>query len=95
MSQPVVTPPPGAVVFLVAAMGPGDEGTARDGFQDPAGATRSAAFRSSGDGLTCVVGVGPDLRDRRVDGPRPRERSSYRSAGTLRRAAEASHSRLP
>ncbi|MEU6879622.1 Dyp-type peroxidase [Streptomyces sp. NPDC046712] len=72
-TQPVVVPPPRAAVFLVAVLTPGREAEVRDTLADLAGLTRSVAFRSPDDALTCVAGIGSDGWDRLVGGPRPRE----------------------
>lgn len=71
--QPVLAPPAKAAVFLVATIAPGGEAAVRAGLQDLAGLTRSVAFRSPDDVLTCVVGLGSDGWDRLVGGPRPRD----------------------
>lgn len=71
--QPVVTPPAGAAVFLVATVAPGGEGAVREALADLAGLTRSVAFRCPDDELTCVAGISSPGWDRLVAGPRPRE----------------------
>lgn len=88
-SQPVVTPPSRAAVFLVATVAPGGEATVHEGLQDLAGLTRSVAFRSPDDGLTCVVGVGSEAWDRLVGGPRPRELHPFRPLKGPRHRAPA------
>ncbi|MFJ3664926.1 Dyp-type peroxidase [Streptomyces sp. NPDC090106] len=71
--QTVIAPPAKAAVFLVATVAPGGEDTVREVLQDLAGLTRSVAFRFPDDGLTCVAGLGSEVWDRLVGGPRPRE----------------------
>ncbi|MCX4450791.1 Dyp-type peroxidase [Streptomyces sp. NPDC058369] len=72
-SQPVVVPPARATVFLVATVEPGGEQTVRGVLEDVSALRRSVAFRSPGDELTCVVGIGSQAWDRLFSGPRPRD----------------------
>ncbi|MFD7325266.1 Dyp-type peroxidase [Streptomyces sp. NPDC059875] len=72
-TQPVVVPPSRVAVFLVATLTPGREAAVREALADLAGLTRSVAFRSPEDALTCVAGIGSEAWDHLVGGPRPRE----------------------
>ncbi|MEU5825272.1 Dyp-type peroxidase [Streptomyces sp. NPDC047803] len=72
-SQPVVAPPAGATVFLVATIEPGGEGTVRAVLEDVPALRRSVAFRSPSGELTCVVGIGSRAWDRLFSGRHPRD----------------------
>lgn len=89
VSQPVVTPPSRAAVFLVLTVTPGGESAVREGLQDLAGLTRSVAFRAPDDRLSCVVGIGSDGWDRMVGGPRPRELHPFKPLRGPRHRAPA------
>ena len=71
VSQPVLSPLPGAAIFLVLTVEPGGEGEVRDLLADLAGLARSVGFRLPEGALTCVAGVGSDAWDRLFAGPRP------------------------
>ncbi|WP_042421289.1 Dyp-type peroxidase [Streptacidiphilus anmyonensis] len=71
--QSIVRPPTRAAVFLVGTIADGGEEAVRGLLQDLAGLVRSVGFRSPGDLLGCVAGIGSDAWDRLFDGPRPRE----------------------
>ncbi|MGW6391403.1 Dyp-type peroxidase [Streptomyces sp. NPDC055103] len=73
VAQRVLAPTSPAAVFLVATVAPGGEAAVRDALQDLAGLTRSVAFRSPESALSCVVGLGSDVWDRLIAGPRPRD----------------------
>ncbi|MFG2502094.1 Dyp-type peroxidase [Streptomyces sp. NPDC048441] len=88
-SQPVVTPPAGTAVFLVATMAPGGEAAVREALADLAGLTRSVAFRYPDEGLTCVAGIGSAGWDRLVGGPRPRELHPFKPLRGPRHEAPA------
>jgi putative iron-dependent peroxidase len=56
--QEVLREPAKAAVFLVLAVRPGSEDTARALLEDVAGLTRAVGFRAPDDQLSCVVGIG-------------------------------------
>ncbi|MEU1278641.1 Dyp-type peroxidase [Streptomyces sp. NPDC005805] len=69
--QPVIAPPAGATVFLVATVAPGGEAPVRELLQDVAGLRRTVAFRAPDGRLDCIVGIGSAAWDRLFSGPRP------------------------
>jgi len=78
-TQPVVTTPSKAAVFLVATVAPGGEAAVRQGLQELAGLIRSVGFRAPRKGdLNCAVGVGSAAWSRLFGGPRPRELHPFR-----------------
>lgn len=70
-SQHVLAEPATAAIFLVATVDDGGTDGIRDLLADLAGLTRSVAFRSPGDRLTCVAGVGARVWDGLYGEPRP------------------------
>lgn len=56
-TQPILTMPSRAAVFLVATVSDGGVATVRKALQGLAGLVRSVAFRAPRDSLTCVVGI--------------------------------------
>ncbi|MEV3861001.1 Dyp-type peroxidase [Streptomyces sp. NPDC050095] len=87
--QSVLTPPAKAAVFLVVTVAPGGEDAVRATLGDLAGLTRSVAFRSPDDGLTCVTGIGSTAWDRLFAGPRPRELHPFQALAGPRHLAPA------
>src|SRR6202049_4639719 len=85
--QPVLSPLPGAAIFLVVTVNPGGEAGSRDLLPDCAALQRSVGFRMPDAGLTCVVGVGSQAWDRLFAGPRPAELHPFREiTGAVHRA---------
>lgn len=70
-SQHVLAEPATAAIFLVATVDDGGIDGIRDLLADLAGLTRSVAFRSPEDRLTCVAGVGARVWDGLYSEPRP------------------------
>ncbi|KYH43143.1 Dyp-type peroxidase [Branchiibius sp. NY16-3462-2] len=70
-SQHVLAEPATAAIFLVATIDDGGTAGIRDLLADLAGLTRSVAFRSPDDRLTCVAGVGSRVWDDLYGEPRP------------------------
>lgn len=70
-SQHVLAEPATAAIFLVATVDDGGIDGIRDLLADLAGLTRSVAFRSPEDKLTCVAGVGSRVWDGLYGEPRP------------------------
>lgn len=70
-SQHVLAEPATAAIFLVATIDDGGTAGVRDLLADLAGLTRSVAFRSPEDRLTCVAGVGARVWDGLYGEPRP------------------------
>ncbi|MFC6714693.1 Dyp-type peroxidase [Branchiibius cervicis] len=70
-SQHVLAEPATAAIFLVATVDDGGVDGVRDLLADLAGLTRAVAFRSPGDRLTCVAGVGARIWDGLYGEPRP------------------------
>lgn len=73
VTQPVVGPPTGAAVFLVAAVLPGGEATVRQSLANLPDLARSVNFRIPDAHLTCVVGIGAEVWARLFEGPKPDE----------------------
>jgi putative iron-dependent peroxidase len=69
--QPVLGPPTGAAIFLVATVDIGGEAVVRDLLTDVAGLQKAVGFRVPEGGLACVTGIGSDVWGRLFDGPRP------------------------
>ncbi|PYC77400.1 peroxidase [Streptomyces tateyamensis] len=69
--QAVNTPLTTAAQFLVLTVRPGGEAAVRELLPELAGLRRSVGFRAPQAGLACVVGIGAELWDRLVGGPRP------------------------
>ncbi|WP_372349163.1 Dyp-type peroxidase [Streptomyces sp. KL116D] len=87
--QSVLTPPAKAAVFLVVTVAPGGETAVRATLEDLPGLGRSVGFRSPGDGLSCVVGIGSTAWDRLFGGPRPRELRPFQALAGPRHLAPA------
>jgi putative iron-dependent peroxidase len=70
-AQAVLNPPTEAAIFLVLTVDSGAEEELRGLLADVGGLRRSVGFRIPEGELTCVVGLGSELWDRAVGGPRP------------------------
>jgi putative iron-dependent peroxidase len=69
--QPVLTPLTQSAIFLVVSVRQGGEAQIRELLADVPSIGRSVGFREPDGELKAVVGIGSDLWDRIVDGPRP------------------------
>jgi putative iron-dependent peroxidase len=69
--QPILTPLTAAAIFLVVTIRDGSEDQVRSLLADVPGIGRSVGFREPDGALEAVVGIGSELWDRSVDGPRP------------------------
>ena len=69
--QPVLAPLTEAAIFIVVSVSDGGEEAAGELLADVSGLKRSVGFRIPEGNLTCVVGIGSELWDRLVEGPRP------------------------
>jgi putative iron-dependent peroxidase len=69
--QALLRPLTEAAIFLVVTVDAGSEEEVRALLADASGLTRAVGFRSPRDELSCVVGIGSELWDRMLDGPRP------------------------
>jgi deferrochelatase/peroxidase EfeB len=69
--QAILTPISAAAIFLTVTVDPGVEGELRDLLSDVSALKRSVGFRIPEGQLTCVVGIGSDVCDRPLRGPRP------------------------
>jgi putative iron-dependent peroxidase len=69
--QPVLTPLTQSAIFLVVTVRAGGEQRVRELLADVPGIGRSVGFREPDGELKAVVGIGSDLWDRIIDGPRP------------------------
>jgi len=69
--QPILGVPTQAAIFLILTAGPGSESGVADALADAAGIKRSVGFRVPEAELSLVVGIGAELWDRMVRGPRP------------------------
>lgn len=69
--QTIITTPTEAAIFLVLVVDPGAEAAVRDALPDVASLKRSVGFRLPEGELTCVAGIGSELWDRMLGGPRP------------------------
>jgi putative iron-dependent peroxidase len=67
----VVAPLTEAATFLVLTVDEGGEETVRDLLPDVAALVRAVGFRIPSGELSCVTGIGSDLWDRLLSGPRP------------------------
>lgn len=88
-TQPVVTRPSKAAVFLVVTITPREETTARHGLEELTDLVRSVGFRGPHDGLTCVAGISSAAWSRLFDGPGPRELHPFRELDGPRHRAPA------
>ena len=87
LAQPVLTPLTEAAIFLVFTVRDGAEDDVRDVLADLSGLSRSVGFRDPAGGLTCVAGIGSDLWDRMVGGPRPAHLHPFTSIEGVRHSA--------
>lgn len=71
VEQPVLGPPAGAAVFLVAVIRDGAEDVIRDFLTDVTGIIRGVRFREPETHTTCVVGIGSRAWDRLFADPKP------------------------
>ena len=69
--QPVLTPLTQSAIFLVVTVRAGGEKQVRELLADVPGFGRSVGFREPDAELKAVVGIGAELWDRLIDGPRP------------------------
>ncbi len=69
--QPVLTPLTQSAIFLVVTIRAGAEQQTKDVLADVPGIGRSVGFREPDGELKAVVGIGSELWDRIIDGPRP------------------------
>lgn len=71
VTQQIVAPPARSSIFMVLTVNEGAEARVREFLAGLSGVVRSVSFRVPEDELICVVGVGSQLWDRMVGGPRP------------------------
>ncbi len=76
--QPVLTPLTQSAIFLVVTVRAGGEKQARALLADVPGIGRSVGFREPDGELKAVVGIGAELWDRVIDGPRPPALHAFR-----------------
>jgi putative iron-dependent peroxidase len=69
--QAILTPLTAAAIFLVVTVDRGEEAPVRELLVDVSALTRSVGFRIPEAGLTCVTGIGSELWNRMIGGPRP------------------------
>ena len=87
--QEVLREPAKAAIFLVLAVRPGSEDTARALLEDVAGLTRAVGFRAPDDLLSCVVGIGASAWSRLYRAPAPRELHPFRALSGAKHTAPA------
>ncbi|MFC6162444.1 Dyp-type peroxidase [Kribbella jiaozuonensis] len=92
--QEVLREPAKAAVFLVLAVRPGSEDTARALLEDIAGLTRAVGFRAPDDLLSCVVGIGASAWSRLYRVPAPRDLHPFRALSGAKHTAPATHGDL-
>jgi putative iron-dependent peroxidase len=69
--QAILQAPTEAAIFLVLCASAGAESDIREALADVGGLIRSVSFRIPDGALSCVVGIGAQLWDQMVGGPRP------------------------
>jgi putative iron-dependent peroxidase len=89
LPQPIVTPLRTAAIFLVLTIEPGGEDTVRDFLEDVSSLQRAVGFRLPEGELSAVIGIGSDLWDRLLGGPRPAELHPFRELRGARHFAPA------
>ncbi len=88
-SQPILSVPTEAAIFLVLTVAPGAEAAVGEFLADVAGVKRSVGFRVPEGELSCVVGIGAELWDRLAGGPRPAGLHPFRELTGQRHRAPA------
>jgi porphyrinogen peroxidase len=88
-SQPILSIPTEAAIFLVLTVAPGAEPAIADVLADASGLKRSVGFRVPEAELTLVVGLGAALWDRLTGAPRPVGLHPFRELNGARHRAVA------
>jgi putative iron-dependent peroxidase len=88
-SQPILSIPTEAAIFLVLTVAPGAEAAIADVLADASGLKRSVGFRVPEAELTLVVGLGAALWDRLTGAPRPAGLHPFRELKGARHRAVA------
>ncbi|WP_308167636.1 Dyp-type peroxidase [Catellatospora tritici] len=85
--EAVLRPLTRAALILVVTVDPGGESCVRDLLPDLSGLQRAVGFREPDDDVSCITGIGAQVWDRLLDGPRPAELHPFREvAGPVHRA---------
>jgi putative iron-dependent peroxidase len=88
-SQPILSLPTEAAIFLILTGLPGPEGEISELLADVPGIKRSVGFRVPEAELSCVVGIGAAFWDRLTASPRPAGLHSFRELAGPRHTAVA------
>jgi putative iron-dependent peroxidase len=88
-SQPILSHPTEAAIFLVLTVAAGSEADVADLLADASGIKRSVGFRIPEAELTLVVGIGAGLWDRLTGAPRPAGLHPFRELAGSRHTAVA------